>query len=99
MSALLIAHETLTHILAAAQDVPVPGNDAPPGAEKFQEVMGWVKWLAFGIAIVGVMIIGAKLAIESRRGEGEAHLGALGKAMGGVIVIAGAVSLVGFFAG
>lgn len=80
-------------------DVPDPGNGtAPPGAEKFLAVMGWVKWLALGVVIIGLMIIGAKLAIESRRGEGGAHLGSLGMAMAGVIVIAGAASLVGFLA-
>ncbi|WP_198414954.1 MULTISPECIES: hypothetical protein [unclassified Cryobacterium] len=94
MSVLHIAVETLTNVVAA---IPEPGDGTPPGAEKFQEVMGWVKWIALGVAIIGVMIIGAKLAIESRRGEGGAALGSLGTAMAGVIVISAAASLVGFF--
>ncbi|TFC02727.1 hypothetical protein [Cryobacterium sp. MDB2-33-2] len=97
MSALLIAHDTLSHIIIAAGEVPTPIDGTPPGAEKFQEVMGWVKWVALGVAVIGIMIIGAKLAIESRRGEGGAHLGSLGTAMAGVIVISAAASLVGFF--
>lgn len=94
MSVLHIAVETLTNVITA---IPEPGDGTPPGAEKFQEVMGWVKWIALGVAIIGVMIIGAKLAIESRRGEGGAALGSLGTAMAGVIVISAAASLVGFF--
>lgn len=97
MSALLIAHDTLSHVIIAAGAVPTPIDGTPPGAEKFQEVMGWVKWVALGVAVIGIMIIGAKLAIESRRGEGGAHLGSLGTAMAGVIVISAAASLVGFF--
>jgi type IV secretory pathway VirB2 component (pilin) len=97
MSALLTAHETLSHMILTAGEVPTPTDGTPPGAEKFQQVMGWVKWIALGVAVIGIMIIGAKLAIESRRGEGGAHLGSLGTAMAGVIVIAGAASLVGFF--
>jgi hypothetical protein len=87
--------DTVNAIIPA--DVPDPGNGtAPPGFEKFQAVMGWAKWVALGVVIIGLFVIGTKLAIESRRGEGGAHLGALGMAMGGVIVIAGATSLVGF---
>lgn len=97
MLAVQIAHDTLTTIVLAGGNVPDPGNgSAPPGFEKFQEVMGWIKWIAFGVAVIGIMIIGAKLAIESRRGEGGAHLGALGTAMAGVIVISASTSVVGF---
>ncbi|TFC01494.1 hypothetical protein E3O42_10290 [Cryobacterium adonitolivorans] len=94
MSVLITSVDALNFV---AGTLPVPGNGTPPGAEKFQEVMGWVKWIALGVAIIGVMIIGAKLAIESRRGEGGAALGSLGTAMAGVIVISAAASLVGFF--
>ena len=97
MYALQIAHDALAIVSHVVSAVPDPGNGTPPpGFEKFQQVMGWVKWLALGVAVIGIMIIGAKLAIESRRGEGGAHLGALGTAMAGVIVISGAASLVGF---
>jgi type IV secretory pathway VirB2 component (pilin) len=97
MSALLIAAETLSQFAVYAASVPSPTDGTPPGAEQFQQVMGWVKWVALGVAIIGIMIIGAKLAINSRRGEGGQELGSLGTAMAGVIVIAGAASLVGFF--
>lgn len=97
MSALLALHESLGHLVIAAANVPDPGNGtAPPGFEKFTDVLGWVKWLALGIAIAGIIIIGAKLTIDNRRGEGGQHLGSLGFAMIGIIIISGAVSLVSF---
>ena len=90
-------HAVVDAVAAMPLDIPNPGNgSAPPGAEKFQTVMGWAKWVALGVVIIGLFIIGAKLAIESRRGEGSSHLGSLGMAMSGVIVIAGATGLVGF---
>jgi type IV secretory pathway VirB2 component (pilin) len=97
MSALLLANETLSYVAAVAATVPSPTDGTPPGAEQFQQVMGWVKWVALGVAVIGIMIVGAKLALNSRRGEGGQELGALGSAMAGVIVIAGAASIVGFF--
>lgn len=97
MSALLAFHESLADIVIAGGNVPDPGNgSAPPGFDKFIAVLGWVKWLALGIAIVGIIIIGAKLTIDNRRGEGGQHLGSLGFAMIGIIIISGAVSLVSF---
>lgn len=93
---LQLVHETVSQVIAAA-NVPDPGNgSAPPGFGKFTDVMGWVKWVALGVAVIGIMVIGAKLAIGSQRGEGGQHLGALGQSMVGVIVISGAASLVGF---
>jgi len=92
-----LVHETVSQIVNTVSDVPDPGNgSAPPGFEKFTAVMGWVKWVALGVAVIGIIVIGAKLTIGANRGEGGQHLGALGTAMVGVIVIAGAASLVGF---
>jgi type IV secretory pathway VirB2 component (pilin) len=97
VSTLALIHETASHLIDAAGTVPDPGNgDAPPGFDKFVTVLGWVKWVALGIAVAGVIIIGAKLTIDNRRGEGGQHLGSLGFAMIGIIIIAGAVSLVSF---
>jgi hypothetical protein len=38
------------------------------------------------------------MAIQSRRGEGGEHVGKIGMALGGVIVISAASALVGFLA-
>lgn len=78
--------------------VPDPGaGSAPPGVgDKFVEVMGWAKWVALGIAVLGIIATGAMMTVNARRGEGGELVGRLGWAMAGVCVIAGAVSIVGF---
>jgi hypothetical protein len=94
------AQDTASHVVLAAGNVPNPGGgQAPPGVgEKFQEVMGWAKWVCLGIAVLGIMAIGAMMTVGSRRGEGGEKVGSLGWALGGVVIIAGAFSLVGFLA-
>lgn len=93
------AQESASHVLLAG-NVPNPGGgQAPPGiGAKFEQVMGWAKWVCLGIAVLGIMAIGAMMTVGSRRGEGGEKVGALGWALGGVVIIAGAFSLVGFLA-
>ncbi|MBX9244626.1 hypothetical protein ICW40_07360 [Actinotalea ferrariae] len=76
--------------------VPDPSPVQPPGTEGLTSIMGWVKWVALAICIIGLIIAGAMMAIQSRRGEGGEHAGKIGMALGGVIVISAAGSLVGF---
>lgn len=100
MSTLLALHDTVTHLMVVASaNVPDPGNGtAPPGSEKFTDVLGWLKWVALGVAVAGVIILGAKLTIDNNRGEGGRHLGSLGYIMVGIILISAAVSVVSFAA-
>lgn len=58
--------------------------------------MGWAKWVALAVCVLGLIAAGALMAIQSRRGEGGEHVGKIGMALGGVIVISAAGSLVGF---
>ncbi len=80
-------------------DVPTPAASPPPGSEKFVEVMSWAKWVALAVCILGLFGAGALMAIQSRRGEGGEHVGKIGMALGGVIVISAAAAFVGFIAG
>lgn len=93
------AQDTASHVILAA-NVPNPGNGtAPPGVgEKFQQIMGWAKWIALGIAVLAFIVTGAKMGINQRRGEGGEVLGNLGMTSAGVCVITGAFALVGFLA-
>jgi hypothetical protein len=99
MSVLALATDLLIAAgsVPADIDIPDPGvGKMPPGFEGFETVMGWVKWVALGVAVIGLLILGASMAISSRRGEGMEIGGWLGRILIGVIIIAGATGLVGF---
>jgi len=76
--------------------VPNPDPIQPPGTEGFTAIMGWVKWVALAVCVIGLIVAGAMMAVQSRRGEGGEHVGKIGMALGGVVVISAAASLVGF---
>lgn len=85
--------------LSAFIPLQIPGDPTakqPPGTEGFTAVMGWAKWVALAVCILGLVVAGAMMAIQSRRGEGGEHVGKIGMALGGVVVISAAGSLVGF---
>ena len=78
-------------------EVPNPGaGTAPPGSGGFISIMGWAKWVALAVCVLGLIAAGALMAIQSRRGEGGEHVGKIGMALGGVIIISAAAALVGF---
>lgn len=93
MNTLLTTVATAGDLFAA---VPDPNSVQPPGTEGFNTIMGWGKWAALAVCILGLFAAGALMAIQSRRGEGGEHVGKIGMALGGVIVISAAASLVGF---
>ena len=94
---LSVAQDSASHLVLAG-NVPNPGNgEPPPGVgTKFEDILGWAKWIALGIAVLAFIVTGAKMGINQRRGEGGETLGTLGMISGGVCVIAAAVSLVSF---
>jgi hypothetical protein len=84
---------TLTSIIAA---VPDPGQgQKPPGSDGIVKILGWAAWVAVVICVLGVLIAGATMAIQHRRGEGGESMARLGWVLGGVIVIGSASALVG----
>ena len=77
--------------------VPNPGDGAaPPGFGKFNDIMGWAKWIALGILVVALMAAGVRLAVAGRTGDGGEHVTHIGRALGGVIVVSAAFALVSF---
>lgn len=76
--------------------VPDPDPIQPPGTEGFTTIMGWAKWVALAMCVLGLFAAGALMAVHSRRGEGGEHAGKIAMALGGVVVISAAASLVGF---
>ena len=96
----MFAYRVLTavHVVLPWESVPNPPAVQPPGTEGFTTIMGWAKWVALAICILGLFAAGALMAIQSRRGEGGEHVGKIGMALGGVIVISAGAALVGFLA-
>jgi len=100
MSTLLAATGVMSDVLAVLPaDLPNPDPVQPPGTGAISDVLGWAKWVALAVCILGLFAAGAMMALQSRRGEGGEHVGRIGMALGGVIVISAAVALVGFLSG
>ncbi|MFS0700055.1 hypothetical protein AB6N24_08810 [Cellulomonas sp. 179-A 4D5 NHS] len=90
-----------TVTLATAQVITaIPDPDAvqPPGTQGLTDILAWAKWIALAVCIAGLIAAGAMMSINSRRGEGGEHTGRIGMALGGVVVISAAASMVGFLA-
>lgn len=94
-----VVQAIVTAIILFPMQVPNPEPVQPPGTSGFVTIMGWAKWVALAVCILGLIAAGALMAIQSRRGEGGEHVGKIGMALGGVIVISAAASLVGFLVG
>lgn len=79
-------------------DKPNIGNPKqPPGFDKIEDVLGWVKWLCLAVLIAALMATGAKMALGSRHGDGEEHAGRVGRVLVGTIIVSAAGALIGFF--
>ncbi|MDO5051924.1 MAG: hypothetical protein Q4E05_03415 [Pseudoclavibacter sp.] len=73
-----------------------PSPEQPPFGAQILDIIAGFQWLALALAIIGVIIVGVRMVISIRNGEGAAHLGALGWLFAGVVLIATPVSVVGF---
>lgn len=85
-----------TSSIAVPTVIPDPDPTQPPGADGILAILGWVKWIALAVCVIGLIIAGAMLAINSRRGEGGEIAGRVVMALVGVIIISAAAALVGF---
>lgn len=76
-------------------DLIMDGGKKPPGADKLLEIVDWVRWIAFTVCILGILIAGAMMAVGQRRGEGGEHAARLGWVLAACVVIASSTLLVG----
>ena len=78
-----------------ATAIPDPGTGtAPPGSEKLLLLLRWAAWIALGLCVLGVMLIGAMMALAYRRGEAGEAASKLGWVFAGAIVIGSASGFV-----
>lgn len=73
----------------------IPAGSTPPGAGNIVEILGYVTWIGLALAAVAMVWLGVLIAASLRRGEGAFNVGRLGLVLGGVVMIAGAGSLIG----
>jgi len=89
----------LAHLISEVPSLLPTGGQRPPGAEKLDLVIDWVRWIAFTICVLGILIAGAMMAVGQRRGEGGEHAARLGWVLAACIVIGTASLLVGALQG
>ncbi len=97
-----------SHILATALQVacgpgniPCPGTGSIPSAglaAKLNTILSWIAWVATAACVVGILIVGATMAIQHQRGRASEHMVGLMWVLVGCILIGTASSLVGVFA-
>ena len=85
----------LVHLISELPTVLPTGNEPPPEVrDKLNLVLDWVKWIAYTICILGVLIAGGMMAVGQRRGEGGEHAARLGWVLAACIVIGASTALV-----
>ncbi|KIF01414.1 hypothetical protein PL81_35575 [Streptomyces sp. RSD-27] len=60
------------------------------------QLLGWMAWLVSAAGILGVLIVGSRMAIALRSGNGDEHLTQLATVLGACIIGATAGPIVTF---
>ena len=82
-------------------NVPTPditGDGSTPvtvgGSEGILQVLGWMKWVCFSIAVIALMIAGVRFAINARNGSAAREAGHIGMILTAVVAISASAGLV-----
>jgi hypothetical protein len=88
----------MTTLLASGfslQAVVDPGEGvAPPGSEGIVTIVQWVAWVVLAVCVMGVLLVGGRMALAHRRGEGAGYAAELGFVLGGAILVGSASGLI-----
>ena len=60
------------------------------------EVLGYMAWLASAAGVMGLLIVGMRMAISLRQGEGQEHLVQFATVLGACIIATTAGPIVSF---
>ncbi|MFJ1567690.1 hypothetical protein [Streptomyces erythrochromogenes] len=69
----------------------------PEVTGELDKILGWMAWFVSAAGILGVLIIGSRMAIALRSGNGDEHLTQLATVLGACILGATAGPVVAFF--
>lgn len=81
------------NVLLAAPD-PSKGGGNPPGWDKLTTVLHWVFQVVTVLCVAGVLIVGGRMAVTYRRGDGGEHMGGLAAVMFACVLVGSASALV-----
>ena len=72
-----------------------PGQGvAPPGAGGNGTNVPWVAWTGLAACGLGGLLVGARMAVAHRRGEGAEHAVSLAYVLGGAVLVGSASGLI-----
>ena len=72
-----------------------PGSGVPPpGAEGITTIVEWVAWTVLAVCVVGVLLVGGRMALAHRRGEGGQYAAELGYVLAGAVLVGSASGLI-----
>ncbi|MFI7482416.1 hypothetical protein ACH9EU_08350 [Kocuria sp. M1R5S2] len=90
----LTAQDTVLTLPAA---LPDSSPLAPPGiGDTWNRMVGVGKWIALGIAVLGLLVVGGKMAFDARRGETTEEVSGIIKIVLAVALISGGASILSF---
>lgn len=87
--------KALTLMNLAGDGLPNPNPERPPGMQGIDDLLNWAQFLAFAVAIGGLIVAGAMLAINLRNGQGSDEGVMLTKPIIGALVISAAGAIIG----
>jgi hypothetical protein len=88
MTTLLTTAPEVLAVLEHGEGVP------PPGAEGIVTIVQWVAWVVLAVCVVGVLLVGARMAVAHRRGEGAGYATELGFVLGAAVLVSSASALI-----
>lgn len=97
-SFLATANDAFEHLAALAPgDEYKPDDSKVPGPlkEKVRQLLGFVSWTVGGLCVAGVLMVGGRMAVMHRRGEGGEHASGLAWVGGACILVGSAAAIVG----
>lgn len=79
----------------AAGNPPDVNPTQPPGMGGVSKVLNWVAWGVTVLCVAGLLIVGGKLAMAHRQGEGYEAGGGVAKVLAAALLVGAASGLVG----